>query len=134
MYKKRVLIVDDNTDISNTLKINLEMAGQYDVRVENRSVKARQSARQFKPDIILLDVIMPEKDGGMVAAELEADSELRKVPIIFLTSIVDREEAARKGGRLGNAPLLAKPFTMNELLPLIEKCCAGASTPTSAPR
>lgn len=122
MQRKRVLIVDDNADIANTLKANLELTGSCEVRVENKSVKARLTARQFKPDIVLLDVIMPEKDGGMVAAEFGSDPELKDLPIIFLTSIVDRDEAARMGGRFGNAPVLPKPFTMAELLPLMEKC------------
>jgi len=123
MYKKRVLIVDDNASLADTLKVNLEMAGGFDVQVETQSVNALKVARQFKPDVVLLDVIMPEKDGGMVAAELHADQDLKQVPIIFLTSIVDRSEAVRHGGFLGNEPVLAKPFTMNELLPLIEKVC-----------
>ena len=121
MAKTKVLIVDDNVTLARMIKDGLEQAGAYQVRVENNPLKAHGAALDFKPDIVLLDVIMPEKDGGTVAAELRYDARTRNIPIAFLTSIVGKAEAAAMGGKTGNDPVLAKPVTLAELIALIEK-------------
>lgn len=121
MPKTRVLIVDDDLALSHSLKNGLEQSGAYQVRVENNPKNARRIALEFDPAILLLDVIMPEKDGGMVAAEIHEDPALAKVPVIFLTSIVGKNEVAAMGGKTGQHPVLAKPVTLAELIPLIEK-------------
>ena len=125
MPKTRVLIVDDDVALSQTLKAGLEQSGVYQVRVENSSQKARRAALDFQPDILLLDVIMPDKDGGMVAAELREDPRLKNVPVVFLTSIVGKEEVGAMGGRTGEDPVLAKPVTIAELTARIEKTLRG---------
>ncbi|MDB6030786.1 MAG: response regulator receiver protein, partial [Verrucomicrobiales bacterium] len=68
MTPKKVLIVDDEVSITRLLKLNLERTGLFVVRDENRASKALQAAKEFKPDVVLLDVMMPEMDGGDVAA------------------------------------------------------------------
>jgi CheY-like chemotaxis protein len=82
---------------------------------ENDATKAHQSAQNFRPELILLDIVMPETDGGEVAAQLQADPELQRTPIIFLTALVTKAEA-KAGLRLQGHPFLAKPINISELI------------------
>src|SRR5712675_3063454 len=91
--KRRVLIVDNDRESTRLVKILLERTGRYLVLEENDATKAHQSAQNFRPDLILLDIVMPETDGGEVAARIEADYELHNTPMIFLTAFVTRAEA-----------------------------------------
>jgi CheY-like chemotaxis protein len=89
----RVLVVDDEPALSRLVRISLEETGLYEVMEENLSYRALETARHFQPDVIVMDVNMPHKDGGDVAAEIRADSRLAGTPILFLTSLVSPEEA-----------------------------------------
>src|ERR1700745_969324 len=91
--KRRILIVDNDRDATHLVKVLLERTGHYLVLEENDATKAHPSARSFRPDLILLDIVMPETDGGEVAARIQADPELQNTPIIFLTALVTRAEA-----------------------------------------
>src|SRR4051795_2929238 len=92
--KPRVLVVDDEPVLSTLVRISLEETGLYEVCVENLSFQALATARRFQPHVIVLDVNMPGKDGGDVAAEIRADKNIGATPILFLTSLVSPEEAA----------------------------------------
>lgn len=117
---RRILIVDNDTDSSHLVKVLLEKTGRYLVFEENDGARAHLSARNFRPDLILLDVVMPETDGGEVAARIKADSELQNTPIIFLTALVTRAEA-RTGLQIDGHPSLAKPINIPELIEAIER-------------
>src|SRR5437867_3684796 len=80
---KKILIVDDEVSFTRLLKLNLEQNGAFEVRVENRAMAAVASAREFKPDLVLLDVIMPQLDGGQVASRFKADPLLTTFPSSF---------------------------------------------------
>src|ERR1700758_4284154 len=118
--KRRILIVDDDSDATHLVKVLLERAGHYLVLEENDATKAHQSARNFRPDLILLDIVMSETDGGEVAAGIEADPELQNTPIIFLTALVTRAEA-KSGLSIQGHPFLAKPVSIPELINVIEE-------------
>src|SRR2546426_9287773 len=81
MNKKRILLVDDETSFTRLLKLNLEQTDDYEVRVENWAEDALMAAREFRPDLVLLDVMMPRMIGGGVAALLRADASLKETPI-----------------------------------------------------
>ena len=118
--KRRILIVDDDRESTHLVKILLEKAGHYLVLEENDAGKAHQSAGNFRPDVILLDIMMPQKDGAEVAAQIEADLELRSTPIIFLTALVTMPEA-KHGLRIEGHRSLAKPIDIPELINQIEE-------------
>src|SRR6266446_1824693 len=118
--KRRILIVDNDANTTHLVKVLLERTGDYLVLEENDANKAHQSARNFRPDLILLDVVMPETDGGEVAAQIEADRELQNTPIIFLTALVTKAEA-KTGLRIQGHPFLAKPISIPELIKGIEE-------------
>jgi CheY-like chemotaxis protein len=116
----RILIVDNNRDFTHSAKLALQRTGRYFVGEENDATKAHQSARNFRPDLILLDIVMPEIDGGEIAAQIQADPELRRTPIIFLTGLVTKAEA-KAGLRIQGHPFFAKPITIPELIDAIEE-------------
>src|SRR6266566_4653882 len=118
--KRRILIVDNDRESTHVVKILLERTGRYLVLEDNYAAKAHQSARNFRPDVILLDVVMPETDGGEVAAQIQADPDLQRTPIIFLTALVTKAEA-KAGLRIQGHPFLAKPISIPELIKGIEE-------------
>ncbi len=107
---KRILLVDDEAGFTRLLKMNLEKTGLYLVLVLNESTKAIQAARQFQPNVILLDIVMPDMDGGDIAAKIQADPELGHIPIIMLTALVDQDEPSPGAvAQAGTLNVLAKP-------------------------
>src|SRR6266576_5195430 len=91
--KPRILIIGDNRDFTYSAKIGLERTGIYSVWEENEPARAHQTAQRVLPDLILLDIAMPETDGGEVAARIESDPILHRTPVVFLTALVTRAEA-----------------------------------------
>ena len=118
--KKRILVVDDEPAITRMIKLNLEQTGNYEVRTENLGRKAIEAAREFRPDLILLDVMMPGMLGSEIAAQLEADPELRAIKVVFLTAMVTKEEAQRSFGVIGGHTFIAKPISADDLCRVIE--------------
>ncbi len=115
--KPKILIVDDQKDFTAVTKRTLT---DYEFCEENDSSRALETARTFQPDLILLDVMMPDLDGGDIAAQIRADSKLKDVPIVFLTGMVTPQEAAN-GPMLGGFPFISKPVTRETLVEHIEK-------------
>ena len=120
--KRRILIVDDDRDGTHLIKVLLEKIGPYLALEENDAAKAHESARDFRPDLILLDIMMPQIDGGDIAAQIDADPELQGTPIIFLTALAT-EAQAKAGISFQGHPVLAKPINILELINRIEKIC-----------
>ena len=118
--KRRILIVDDDRDSTHLIKILLEKISHYLVLEENDAAKAHESARDFRPDLILLDIMMPQIDGGDIAAQIDADPGLQRTPIIFLTALVTKAEA-KAGLHIQGHPVLAKPIDIPELINRVEE-------------
>lgn len=121
MSKKKILIVDDEAGLTRMIKRNLEQTGEFVVREVNHAPGTIPAVREFKPDLILLDVIMPGMDGGDVRARLQADAQLKDIPVVFLTAAVGPGET--KGGPLhsGGEEFLAKPVSLGVLVACIKK-------------
>ena len=113
--KKRILVVDDNAGDTQLLKRFLEETNEFVVWEENDPKAALSKAEKFEPHLILLDVLMPEMDGGELAASFKANPKLKSVPIVFLTSKLTKEEVANCAGRIGGYPFLAKPIVLPEV-------------------
>lgn len=116
---KRILIVDDEAGFTRLLKLTLEGTKRYVVKEENDGSQALSAARLFRPDLILLDIVMPKMDGGDVARQIAADPMLKAVKIIFLTAIVSQKEAG--AGEIGGFPFMAKPVSLAALTKMIEE-------------
>ncbi len=126
--KKRILIVDDETAITRLLKLNLEQTNEFDVRTENSPTAALQAALDYRPDLILLDVIMPGLDGGYLATRLQAHPDLRNTPIVFLTAAATKEEVASRDGLIGGWSFLAKPVDISEVVTCLKTHLGTAAT------
>jgi len=87
MNKKRILLVDDDRVFTTILKLNLRA---FDVCVENSPLRAVETALNFKPDLVFLDIVMPDADGGNIAAQFKRDPILGRIPIVFVTATVSR--------------------------------------------
>ena len=129
MDKKRILLIDDEAAFTRVLQSYLERTGRYEVRTENRGAEALTAARAFRPDLILLDIIMPDLDGAQVADALKADAELQHVPIVFLTAVASRDEVRAHGGVIGGQQFMAKPVSAREVLTCIELQLGGLPVP-----
>jgi CheY-like chemotaxis protein len=118
--KPCILIVDNNHDFTRSTKLALEKTGSYFVVEENDATKAHETAQNLRPDLILLDVAMPETDGGEVAARIQSDPTLHRTPIVFLTALVTKAET-RSGLRIQGHSFLAKPISFSDLIAGIEE-------------
>ena len=118
--KKRIFVVDDESGFTRLLKLTLERTGNFIVKEENDGTKAWLAAREFRPDIIFLDIVMPKIDGGDVAQQIRSDPLLASVPIIFLTAIVSKSESRNE---IGGYPFISKPVSLEA----ITRCIAEHS-------
>jgi CheY-like chemotaxis protein len=119
--RKKILVVDDEPNITTFLKTYLEETGKYEVHAENLGSKGLESARLWRPDLILLDIMMKDMNGDAFANQAKSDPILRKTPIVFLTGIVTKEEVNASGGVIGGYPYIAKPIlALQELVSCIE--------------
>ena len=121
MEKKRILIVDDEFGFTRLVKLNLEATGRYEVRTENKGSRTLTIAKEFRPDLILLDILMQDMEGGEVASQLKDDAVTRKIPIVFLTGVVKKEEVEKSDGDIGGYFFIAKPVSTEELINQIER-------------
>jgi len=121
----RILAVDDEPAITRMVKLNLERTGNYEVRTENLGSQAVAAAREFHPDLILLDVMMPDMEGDEVAARLREEPGLSDTKIIFMTAIVTRDDTEAMGSNIGGNEFLAKPVRTEELIAAIERVLGG---------
>ncbi|MCK5259561.1 MAG: response regulator [Candidatus Omnitrophica bacterium] len=121
MDRRKILIIDDEKDFSEVVKLNLESTGKYEVYIENDASNALFTALQCRPDLILLDVIMASKEGPDVAIEIKGDLRLKETPIVFLTATVTQQEVDEENGKIGGQAFVAKPSSLDILLDSIEK-------------
>ena len=120
--KKRILVVDDSGILLRSVKTML--ADQYEVAVATDGKKAIERAKRRKPDLILLDYEMPVMDGKETLEELRKDEELKDIPVVFLTSVADRESIAPVL-KLKPEGYLLKPIDQKRMFETIESVLAG---------
>jgi len=123
--KRSVLVVDDEPNIVLTLEILLQEEG-YDVRTACDGEQALRAASERRPDVVLLDITMPVRDGYSVCAAMRADPVMGDVHIVML-SAHSRTSDQAKAFALGADDFLAKPFSTDELLACIERGFAGVT-------
>ena len=104
---KSVLIVDDEN--MNMFALTHMLRPDYTVYAAKNGQSAIRIAKKQLPDIILLDILMPEMDGYEVLSQLKSDEETRKIPVIFITGLISPEDE-KKGLEMGAADYISKPF------------------------
>ncbi len=117
---KKLLVIDDEEYFCRAVKKAIEMKRDLQVLTATRGDEGLRLARTQKPDLILLDIVMPGMMGTQVAEELLQDPDTASIPVIFVTAIVKKEEAEREMGFLGGRMFIAKPVVVDELLKKID--------------
>jgi len=122
--KAKILLIDDDIDFVESTKIILE-SKPYEVIVAHNGDEGLQKAREGKPDLILLDVIMPVKDGFTAAEQVKKDPQLSKIPVIMLTAFAakggETSIPVSRGFTLETEDYIDKPVSPEELLARVEK-------------
>ncbi len=116
---KKILVVDDEKPIVRLVQVNLEHAG-YEVITAYDGKEALEKVAQEKPDLIVLDVMMPQMDGFEVMQRLQANPETRDIPVIMLTAKAQDADVFR-GWQAGVTLYLTKPFSPFELISFVRR-------------
>lgn len=121
--KRKILMIDDEVDFCYFTKKNLENTGEFEVIVENKASDGIRAAIEQQPDLILLDIIMPELNGSEVAFRLVNDPRSKDIPIIFLTCLAEEKDLNEYDGLklIGGRRFLAKPCQTEELIKVIKE-------------
>ena len=120
--RRRVLVVDDEPDVLLLCRVNLEFEG-YEVMEASDGVEAMSRVRERRPDVILLDVMMPRMDGWQVLSEIKADDQLKDIPVVMLTAKVQDQDQIR-GWSSGASEYITKPFSPLSLSQVLEDVLA----------
>jgi len=126
----KILVVDDDTKIQMVVKIMLQKSG-YEVRCVSSGLEAFQALAEYRPDLILLDVMMPGMDGYEVCRKLKADEKAKTIPVIMLTALgmgEDFEKALQNGADW----YIVKPFNSRQLLSRVASLLKGKKGGESA--
>ncbi len=119
MGKKRILLVDDEPDLVDTVRLRLEANG-YDVISASDGQVAFQKAKSEKPDLIILDLMLPKMDGYKVCGLLKKDSRYSKIPVILFSARAQTEDV-KMGEEVGAEAYITKPFEPETLLGKIKE-------------
>lgn len=130
MNKKKILIVDDDKIILELLQDSFEMMG-YSVETVENANNLQTSLKNSIPDLILMDVSMPEKDGISLCRDIRFSSLTKDIPIIMITAYND-EKTYHDAMLFGAADFITKPFDIKEVQNKIEKCILKADAKKQA--
>jgi len=118
-HKTRILAIDDEAGFTRLLKL---AAAQYEIRCENNPLRAIETAKEFRPDVILLDRIMPCVTGESLAISFKRHPQLKDIPIAFLTATVPRNEDGSWQTVLNGCPVLGKPVSIEAIDNCVKAC------------
>ena len=113
--KRSILIVDDDVDVSQMVKMILEKTGLYAVSICNRGSEAFKIIQDTRPELVLLDIMMPDADGTDIADQIQKDKSLALTRIVFMTALVSQTEVL-KNSVIGGYPFISKPISDETLL------------------
>jgi CheY-like chemotaxis protein len=116
--RKKILVIDDEPELIKAVEIRLKSIG-YEVALSYDGRAGIDKAKEIKPDLILLDLVMPIMDGYVVANELKDDPETKHIPIIILTAS-RRKDLKARCRELGVASFIMKPFETSDLLNMVK--------------
>lgn len=129
--RKSILVADDEPSIVLSLQVLLQKAG-YGVRIARNGEEALVAINEQIPDLVLLDAMMPKRDGFDVCQSLRADPATRDLPVIMLTA-KSRDVERQKGIALGATDYITKPFSTRDLVALVRRLLGDDAAPASAP-
>jgi excisionase family DNA binding protein len=127
--KREVLLVDDDLDLVDVVKSGLEKDGRFDVKVANNGFDAGMIVKEHRPELIVLDVMLPDINGREVCQRVRSDNQLEEVKILCISGMVEPEKVDELKAAGAN-DFLQKPFEVEQL---IERMCALLGMETNAP-
>lgn len=127
MEKKKILVVDDEPDVTALVAYHLKARG-FAVEVLNDATASITKARHYLPDLIILDIMMPDLSGLQVCRILRSDPKLARVPVIFLTAKAEPHDRI-EGLEIGADDYVSKPFSNKELILRVESIFRRLATP-----
>ena len=130
MQGKKILIVDDERQLVSLVGLHMKMSG-YEVLSAGDGEKALTIAREERPDLIILDLMLPEIDGWEVCKRLREGSKIGNIPVIMLTARSEAEDKL-KGFECGADDYVTKPFSPRELVARVKRVLARAESSSSA--
>ncbi|HNV85546.1 MAG TPA: response regulator [Candidatus Omnitrophota bacterium] len=124
--KKKILVVDDEVKLCEMFKKNLEKTGKYEVEFETKGAQAFEKVRAYKPDLVILDIMLPDKRGSNIAVEIQTDPEFGKTPLLYVTALAKKGSEKLflgivDGKPFHAEPVLSKPVSTKDLINSIEK-------------
>jgi two-component system alkaline phosphatase synthesis response regulator PhoP len=130
--KKKILVVDDEKDLTALVSLHMKMAG-FEVLTASNGEKALDLSRIEKPDLIILDLMLPKIDGWQVCERLRQDIATRDIPVIMLTARAETEDKL-KGFEVGADDYVTKPFSPRELVARVKRVLARAEAEPTMPK
>ncbi|MCF8094654.1 MAG: response regulator [Desulfobacteraceae bacterium] len=121
-YKKKVLVIDDEEDFCFFVRENLLNSGRFNVVIATTGKRGVELAETEMPDIVLLDMVMPDMSGETVLEQLRENPGTKAIPVIFLTALVTRQDTGKYAfKKIGSSNFIAKPVRTKELIASIDK-------------
>jgi len=127
MSKSTILVIDDDKGVLTLMGELLDIRG-YGVLTADTGLEGIQLAVSKRPDIVILDISMPDMDGGQVAEKLKGHSQTQNIPIIFLTGLISKDNEVGSNHVVGGNIMFAKPCDMDALVEQIEKLTPVANS------
>lgn len=118
--KRKILVIDDDEITGYLVKYSLEFSGKYEVIYSTNGQDGLLMATDMKPDLILLDILMPHMSGTDVIEKLMENPKTKDIPVIFLTGAVTKDDIKTQGGIVGGRRFLSKPVSNSDLLATVE--------------
>lgn len=118
--KTKLLMIDDDEDLLRLVKMKLEKTGQFDVTYSTKGSQAVNLARDLSPDLVILDIDMPEMSGGEVADALSEADDTKDLPVLFLSSMIANGETSSQIQMIGGRRMISKSVKIKDLIAAIE--------------
>lgn len=122
--KTKILVVDDDAGICEFVKLTLEKTRKYDVIVSTSGSEGLKLAELHQPNLVLLDIMMPEMSGAEVAEKLVKNEKTCDIPIAFITGLLTKEDVEKRQGFIHGFLFISKPVTPRELVEEVESVLA----------
>ena len=116
MNKKKILVVEDELTSQQLIQFHLNNTGEYEVKILADGKQTLAAANAYSPDLILLDIIIPDTSGVDISRELASQANLKDIPVVFITSLVTEDEVKSQDGVFYDRPCLSKPINKDKLL------------------
>ena len=120
MNKRKLLVIDDEPDFCRLVKTNLELTDNFEVSTATDGKRGLALAKKLKPDLILLDIIMPKMDGFEVLKKLKNDMDVMEIPVVMLTALGDVASKV-KAAKLYDEEYITKPIQVHDLKNKLEE-------------